>query len=209
MSRHDLIIDFETMGKKATKCAVVDCSVIVFEWDRFSSNPYTIANIVDAKRFKLSVADQVKNYGWEIEKDTLKFWEEQEPEVRARVTPKKGDLTVKEFVKQFHEFLVESPKIDYWWSRSNTFDPIILSRLFEAEDKLLHLDEYLKYWRVRDTRTFIDAKLDFPKENGFVPLQDVDKWNRVFKKHDSSWDVLADVLRLQQIFRAENDLNLI
>jgi hypothetical protein len=197
------------MGKKATKCAVVDCSVIIFEWERFSSNPYTIANIVDTKRFKLSVADQVKNYGWEIEKSTLQFWEEQEPEVRARVAPKKDDLTVKEFVKQFHEFLVESPKIDYWWSRSNTFDPIILSRLFEAEDKLLHLEEYLKYWRVRDTRTFIDAKLGFPKENGFVPLQDADKWNRVFKKHDSSWDVLADVLRLQQIFRAENDLNLI
>jgi hypothetical protein len=204
-----MVIDFETMGKKATKCAVVDCSVIVFEWERFSSNPYTIANIVDAKRFKLSVADQVKNYGWEIEKSTLQFWEEQEPEVRARVAPKKDDLTVKEFVKQFHEFLVESPKIDYWWSRSNTFDPIILSRLFEAEDKLLHLEEYLKYWKVRDTRTFIDAKLGFPKENGFVPLQDADKWNRVFKKHDSSWDVLADVLRLQQIFRAENDLNLI
>lgn len=208
MNTH-LILDFETMGKKATKCAVVDCSVIVFEWERFSSDPYTIANISDAKRFKLSVADQVKNYGWEIEKDTLKFWEEQEPEVRARVAPKKDDLTVKEFVKQFHEFLVESPKINYWWSRSNTFDPIILSRLFEAENKLLHLDEYLKYWRVRDTRTFIDAKLDFPKENGFVPISDADKWNKVFKKHDSSWDVLADVLRLQQIFRAENDLDLI
>jgi hypothetical protein len=206
---HHLIIDFETMGKKATKCAVVDCSVIIFEWERFSSNPYTIENIVDAKRFKLSVSDQVKNYGWEIEKSTLQFWEEQEPEVRARVAPKKDDLTVKEFVKKFHEFLVESPKIDYWWSRSNTFDPIILGRLFEAENKLLHLEEYLKYWRVRDTRTFIDAKLDFPKENGFVPLQDADKWNRVFKKHDGSWDVLADVLRLQQIFRAEHDLNLI
>lgn len=206
---HHLIIDFETMGKKATKCAVVDCSVMIFEWERFSSNPYTIENIVDAKRFKLSVADQVKNYGWEIEKSTLRFWEEQEPEVRARVAPKKDDLTVKEFVKQFHNFLIESPKISYWWSRSNTFDPIILGRLFEAEDKLLHLEEYLKYWKVRDTRTFIDAKLDFPKENGFVPLQDADKWNRVFKKHDSSWDVLADVLRLQQIFRAENDLNLI
>jgi hypothetical protein len=208
MSTH-LIIDFETMGKKATKCAVVDCSVMVFEWQRFSSNPYTIANISDPKRFKLSVADQVKNYNWEIEKDTLKFWEAQEPEVRARVAPKKDDLTVKEFVKQFHEFLVESPKIDYWWSRSNTFDPIILSRLFEAEDKLLHLEEYLKYWRVRDTRTHIDAKLDFPKENGFVPISDSNKWNKVFKKHDSSWDVLADVLRLQQIYRAENDLDLI
>lgn len=206
---HHLIIDFETMGKKATKCAVVDCSVILFEWERFSSDPYTLANIKDAKRFKLSVADQVKNYGWEIEKSTLQFWEEQEPEVRARVAPKKDDLTVKQFVREFHEFLIESPKIDYWWSRSNTFDPIILSRIFEAEDKLLHMEEYLKYWRVRDTRTHIDAKLNFPKENGFVPMQDASMWQRVFKKHDSSWDVLADLLRLQQIYRAENDLELI
>jgi hypothetical protein len=209
MSRKDLIVDFETMGKKATKCAVIDCSVMIFDWERFSSNPYSTDSIVETKRFKLSVADQVKNYGWEIEKSTLQFWEEQEPDVRAKITPKKDDLTVKEFVKQFHEFLVESPKIDYWWSRSNTFDPIILSRLFEAEDKLLHLEEYIKYWRVRDTRTHIDAKLNYPKENGFVPITDEDKWNRVFKKHDSSWDVLADVLRLQQIFRAENDLELI
>jgi hypothetical protein len=196
------------MGKDAGKCAVIDCSVMVFDFDRFLTNPYTIESISYAKRFKLSVTDQVKNYGFEIDKSTLQFWEEQSPEVRANIAPKKSDLTVKEFVKQFHEFLIESPKIDYWWSRSNTFDPIILSRLFAAEGKLLHLDEYLKYWRVRDTRTFIDAKLNFPKENSFSPLVDSDKWNKVFKKHDSSWDILADVLRLQQIYRAENDLEL-
>jgi hypothetical protein len=203
-----LIIDFETMGKDAGKCAVIDCSVMVFDFDRFLTNPYTIASISQTKRFKLSVTDQVKNYGFDIDKSTLQFWEEQSPEVRANIAPKKSDLTVKEFVKQFHEFLIESPKVDYWWSRSNTFDPIILSRLFAAEGKLLHLDEYLKYWRVRDTRTFIDAKLNFPKENSFSPLVDSDKWNKVFKKHDSSWDILADVLRLQQIYRAENDLEL-
>jgi hypothetical protein len=196
------------MGKDAGKCAVIDCSVMVFDFDRFLTNPYTIASISQAKRFKLSVTDQVKNYGFDIDKSTLQFWEEQSPEVRANIAPKKSDLTVKEFVKQFHEFLIESPKVDYWWSRSNTFDPIILSRLFAAEGKLLHLDEYLKYWRVRDTRTFIDAKLNFPKENSFSPLVDSDKWNKVFKKHDSSWDILADVLRLQQIYRAENDLEL-
>ena len=203
-----LIIDFETMGKDAGKCAVIDCSVMVFDFDRFLTNPYTIASISQTKRFKLSVTDQVKNYGFDIDKSTLQFWEEQSPEVRANIAPKKSDLTVKEFVKQFHEFLIESPKVDYWWSRSNTFDPIILSRLFAAEGKLLHLDEYLKYWRVRDTRTFIDAKLNFPKENSFSPLVDSDKWNKVFKKHDSSWDILADVHRLQQIYRAENDLEL-
>lgn len=208
MSNH-LIIDFETMGTIAAKCAVIDCSVIVFNWENFVSNPYTLDSISLAKRFKLSVADQVKNYGWEIDKSTLQFWEEQEPEVRAKIAPKKDDLTVKEFVREFHNFLINSPKIDYWWSRSNTFDPIILSRIFEAEDKLLHMEEYLKYWRVRDTRTHIDAKLNFPKENGFTPLQDKETWDRVFKKHDSSWDVLADLLRLQQIYRAENDLDLL
>lgn len=206
---HHLIIDFETMGKDASKCAVIDCSVIVFDWNKFESQPYSMKNIKDAKRFKLSVADQVKNYNWEIDKSTLQFWEEQEPEVRAKIAPKKSDLTVSEFTKEFHEFLIESPKIDYWWSRSNTFDPIILSRLFEAEDKLLHLEEYLKYWRVRDTRTHIDAKLNFPKVNGFTPMTDEATWETNFKKHDSSWDVLADLLRLQQIYRAENDLDLL
>jgi hypothetical protein len=112
-----LIIDFETMGKDAGKCAVIDCSVMVFDFDRFLTNPYTIASISQAKRFKLSVTDQVKNYGFDIDKSTLQFWEEQSPEVRANIAPKKSDLTVKEFVKQFHEFLIESPKVDYWWSR--------------------------------------------------------------------------------------------
>lgn len=207
--KHHLIIDFETMGKDASKCAVIDCSVMVFSFENFSTKPYSLGSISETKRFKLSVADQVKNYGWEIDKSTLQFWEEQEPEVRSKVAPKKGDLTVKEFVKDFHNFLIESPKIDYWWSRSNTFDPIILSRLFSAESKLLHLEEYLKYWKVRDTRTYIDAKMNFSTTNGFVPITDEDKWNRTFKKHDSSWDILADVLRFQQIFRAENDLDLL
>jgi len=36
-----------------------------------------------------------------------------------------------------------------------------------------------------------------------------EKWNKSFKKHDSAWDILADVLRFQQIHRAENDLDLL
>ena len=44
------------------------------------------------------------------------------------------------------------------------------------------------------------------KQNGFTPIADSEKWDKIFKAHDSSWDVLADVLRLQAIVRAENDL---
>ena len=69
---HDFIIDFETFGKDAQKCAVIDCSVMVFSWDKMiSDDPYTLADISKTKRFKLSVVDQVKNYGWEIDKGTV------------------------------------------------------------------------------------------------------------------------------------------
>lgn len=203
----DVLIDFETMGKDATTCAVIDCSVIVFDKSRFLSNkPYDLSSISEAKKFKLSIKDQVVNYGYIVDKSTVKFWEEQSPEVRAKIMPKKDDLTVAEFCSELLSFLSGKGKIDYWWSRSNTFDPIILARLFQSQNKLLMIEEYLKFWRVRDMRTFIDAKLDFPKVNGFVPIKDEKKWEANFKQHDSAWDVLADLLRMQTIARIENDM---
>jgi hypothetical protein len=63
--------------------------------------------------------------------------------------------------------------------------------------------EYLPHWSLRDTRTWIDAKLDFPRKNGFCPIEDEKIWEQTFKAHDSAWDILADVLRLQAIDRAE------
>lgn len=205
--RNDLILDFETFGKDAQKCAVIDVSVMVFNWDKMlSDDPYTVMDIDRTKRFKLSVTDQVKNWGYEVDGNTVQFWQEQGPEVRKHIKPQPYDLTVPDFCSQFMTYLINSPKIDFWWSRSNTFDPIILGRLFESQQKLLHMEEYLKYWRIRDTRTFIDAKLNFPKKNGFNPLKNELAWEAAFKAHDSSWDILADVLRIQAIHRAENDM---
>lgn len=205
--RNDFIIDFETFGKDAQSCAVIDCSVMVFNWDKMvSDNPYTTADITKTKRFKLSVMDQVKNCGWTVDRSTVEWWETQDPEVRKHIKATPQDLSVADFCKQFHDFLIESPKIDYWWARSNTFDPIIISRIFQSQNKLLHMEEYLKYWKVRDTRTYIDAKFDFGQKNGFVPISNEERWSQTFKEHDSSWDILADVLRFQAIRRAEHDL---
>ena len=203
----DLIIDFETMGTEPTNCAAVDCSVMVFDWDKMlSDDPYTTRDINLTKRFKLSVADQVKNYDYLVEQSVLEFWGEQSKEVRARIKPREDDLTVEEFVKEFHDFIIDA-KVQRWWSRSNTFDPVILTRLFDSQGKKEHLYGYLKYYLVRDTRTYIDAKFNFEnKKNGFCPVADEQLWESTFKAHDSSWDVLADVLRLQAIVRAENDM---
>lgn len=201
-----LILDFETMGTNIMTAPVIDCSVMVFDFESFTTTPYTLRSIVQTKKFKLSIKDQVQNYGWKIEPSTLKFWEGQPKEVRSKIAPRDTDITVKEFTEHFTEWLTPHGKIDVWWSRSNSFDPPILWRLFDSVDKGNVLHEYLPHWKIRDTRTFIDAKLDFPRKNGFIPLADHQLWESNFLHHDSSWDILADVLRLQAIVRAENDM---
>ena len=206
--RNDLIIDFETMGQDVHNCAVIDMSAMVFQWDKFTSDdPYNLGDVFKVKKFKLDVSEQVKNYNWVVDKGTLDFWQQQDSEVRKNIAPKSSDLSVADFCKQFTDFLIDGPKIDYWWSRSNSFDPVILERLFKSQNKVPHLQSHLQHWKVRDTRTFIDAKFDFSlKQNGFPPGANEEKWSSVFKAHDSAWDVLADVMRLQSITRAENDM---
>lgn len=200
-------IDCETFGQPTDKCAVIDFSFFVADADRFTSdNPYTTDDITNVVKLKLSVKDQVDNYNWIVYKDTIDFWQSLPAEARKNVAPKKDDLTVKEFVAGVISYMNKQGKTDYWWSRSNTFDPVILARIFDAESKHQDFKQYFPHWKVRDIRTYIDAKLDFPKKNGFVPLKDESKWNSVFVEHDSAWDVLADVLRMQAIVRAENDM---
>jgi hypothetical protein len=203
----DLIFDFETMGSEPTTCAALDVSVMVFDWDRMtSSNPYTVKDIKDTRTFKLSVVDQVKNYGWAVEPSVIEFWQSQPKNVKAKIKPHANDLTVEQFVKDFHNYIIDAG-VKHWWSRSNTFDPIILTRLFDSQGKKEHLYSYLKFYLVRDTRTYIDAKFNFAqKKNGFCPVADEQAWDNTFRPHDSSWDILADVLRMQAIVRAENDL---
>lgn len=205
-----LLIDFETMGTNVNEAAVIDCSAIVFNTDKMLSNdPYTMKSLAKVKRFKLSMKDQVANYGWKIEEETLKFWETVSDDAKTKIKMTPTDLTVNQFCEQFIDYLIDNPKIDRWWSRSNTFDPIIIWRIFKAAQKASHLEAHLSYWKVRDIRTFIDAKLNFPAMTSFVPVEDEEFWNKAFVQHDSSWDVLADMLRIQKILRAENDLELI
>lgn len=201
-----LAIDFETWGKKANSAAIIDCSAMVFTFEKMiSDQPYTTADINLVTKFKLSAQDQ-KQFGYIIEPGGVEFWRNQPVEIRQLVAPKSTDITLREFKFQFLKFLESYGKIDYWWSRSNTFDPIILWRIFESLNSSELLDEYLRFWRVRDFRTFIDAKFNFTTQNGFCPISDDKYWAQVFQEHNSSWDVLADVLRVQAIVRAEHDL---
>jgi hypothetical protein len=203
-----MIFDFETLGTSTHNCAVLDCSLFVFDTDLFLSDPYTLETVTEIKTLKPSVKDQVDNYGYKVSNDTIKFWSEQSKEVRDRIKPRPTDITLEDFVDQFIDY-VASKGIKYWWSRSNSFDPIILWRMAESVGRLEELHRHLPHYKLRDTRTYIDAKLRFPKKNSFTPIKDETLWEEKFKLHNSSWDILADILRIQAIARIENDLEMI
>ena len=206
MSKH-FIFDFETIGADVLVCPVVDMAYTTFEWSRFTENPYTFEELVpEVQSVKLSVSDQMQNLNCKFKKADVHWWENLPKIARDKIIPSDDDLTAEAFCDTILQYLREQNKIDYWWSRGNSFDPVILFRLMNAygHDKLMN--EYLKFWKVRDIRTYIDAKFDFSTRSGFVPLADEGYWERTFVAHDSSHDVAADVLRLQAICRAENDL---
>ena len=201
-------IDFETMGDDVLEpCAAIDMSIIVGDTDKMlSENPYSCKDIVLAKRFKLSIADQVTNYGFVVQDSAVNFWQEVSPAARKHIKPSKEDLTVEQFINELINHLNSIGKFDYWFSRGNTFDPIILQRLFKVVGKTYTFKEYFRYNRVQDMRTHINAKMDNPVTTNIIPIQDDQFWKSVFVEHDSSWDVLADLLRYQTILRLENDL---
>lgn len=203
-----LWLDFETFGDDVLEpCAAIDMSVIVGDTDKMlSDKPYTCKDVVLAKKFKLSVSDQVQNYGFVVQESAMKFWQEVSPDARKHIKPSPTDLTVEQFVIDFVDYLNGVGKIDYWLTRGNTFDPIILQRLFKVVGKTALFKEYLRFNRVQDMRSHINAKLDYPITTNICPIQDEEFWKEIFVGHDSKWDVLADLLRYQTILRLENDL---
>ncbi|GEM_PF-926211 len=206
------IIDFETIGQNSRLVPAIDCSYTTFEWDRFTSNnPYSLRELVEhAQQAKFDIKDQMVNHGCKYNDRDLQWWLDQPPELRRNMKPNPElDLTAAQFIDKLIGYLQREGVIQYWWSRSNSFDPVILDRIASNAGKLDQLGAYLKWWSVRDTRTYIDAKFDFNvpgKKNGFVPVSNIEKWEYNFNAHDSKHDIAADILRLQTIVRAEADL---
>jgi hypothetical protein len=207
MSKKNFIFDMETIGPNSRFCPVVDMAYTVFVWDRFLVSPYTFEELVaSVKTVKLSVADQMQNYGCSFKKEDVTWWEKLPKAARDKLRPTEEDLTVPEFCDTIISYLREQNSIDYWWSRGNSFDPVILERLMQYGKQSNLSNQYLRFYKVRDIRTYIDAKFNFSTKSGFVPLADEKYWKETFVAHDSTHDVAADILRLQAIYRAENDL---
>lgn len=210
MSDLHFILDFETMGQDVFNIPILDCSYLAFDWERFTSDrPYSLLELVESAQYsKLNIKEQCEVYGAKFTKRDVEWWNSQGDAVKHILKPSTNDISVNSFIDKFIAYISDK-QFSHWWSRSNTFDPLILQRWSSIVNKFDVICNHLDPWKVRDTRTFIDAKLNFPKKNGFIPISDMDYWEKTFMKHDSRFDIAADILRLQAILRAENDLEMI
>ncbi len=199
MPNWNLILDFETFGQSVIRAAVINCAYVPFDWDRFATRPYTYDELLSqVNLLKLDVKKQVDD-GYIVERSSITdFWSKMPKEVQKQIQPSKDDLTYSIFCDRFMND-IDNYKINHWWSRSNTFDPILLWRIFEDSGKIDKLQNKLKFWRVRDIRTYIDAVSDFKLDrNAFIPI-DKTEWDAKFREHDARHDIVGDVLRLQRL----------
>jgi len=193
----DVIFDFETLGLERTSCVVLSVGIFNFDIDRFIDNPYTFEEIYEnASFYKFDVEEQVKQYNRQIEKGTLEWWASQDEEVRqAQMLPSPNDISITE-LKNIVPRHFENVKTI--WTRGNTFDPIVMDYLLQQLGMPV-----LPYWRIKDTRSYIDALLYGTKlDNKFTPpgvSEDI-------AKHDPRVDIALDVLRIQFLIRELHDV---
>ena len=201
------LLDYETIGQNVFNIPVINCSCVMFDWNRFTSdNPYTFKGLLsEIKTFKVSIIDQVKNHKRSYKDSDLDWWQKQSHEVCKQLKPSVEDLTLKGYIDSIISYIGDI-KVDYWWSRANSFDPVILQRDFNTVYPNRDLNDHLKFWNVRDVRTYIDTNFRFKlKRNTFCPYEDEEKWKEEFQTHNSAHDVAADILRLQMIERCINN----
>jgi hypothetical protein len=211
VAKWHFILDYETMGQDPTTCAAVDCSYVCFDWDRFTSDePYTFNGLLNmTQRAKFSVQDQVKRHGFQIDQSTVEWWSQQDPEVRKLIRPANDDISIEIFLADLQVYLERHPYLKFWWSRSNTFDPIILWHMTAKAKVKPVFANLLPHYKVRDTRSFIDGHTNMTlKSTGFVPMKDEKRWESLFKQHSSRHDIVADILRLQTLVRLGNNLEI-
>jgi len=191
-----IIYDYETLSNVPAEAPVVAMSMFRFDFDRFTTNPYTLEEIVDqAGFFKFDIAEQVKELGRVINQETLDWWMEQDKSVReAMLNPKPDDLSIRDLPKIFKRFYQEN---DLVFTRGNTFDPIITDFMLKAmgENPYVH-----PFFVVRDTRSFIEGmSYGSDLKNSFTPPE---LEGKSIDKHDPRVDIALDILRIQTLAQA-------
>lgn len=197
----NLIFDFETLSKEPWSAPIVNFAYIVFDEDRVKSvdNQYSLEELMGMVEFhKFDLREQIDSMGKIATKDTLDWWKEQNAETQKQLQPSSEDISLNELPDIVVRICEQHGYWMKWWSRGNSFDPVVLHVEFKRAG--YDLNDFLKYGMVRDTRSWIDGATDGGVKTTFTP-DGVSKELMDQNLHEPSFDISLDVLRLQTIWR--------
>jgi hypothetical protein len=203
MREYNIVYDLDSLSHSPVDGVVLDISAFIFDTSKMLSDaPYTCKDLQHVNRFKLSVKQQVTD-GLKVDKRVAEFWANLGDATSKRFAPKDEDLTITQFVNKFSVYVNSEPKIINSYVNNKSIQPLFLQRMFKSIDR--NLNELLPTNHTMDMQSYIFAKTD-SYEYDFCPIEDEEFWKKVYDKNNSSWDVIANVLRIQAILRAENNL---
>jgi hypothetical protein len=191
---NNVIYDFETLSQNTFKGVVVSFAILEYDESRFTSNPYSFSELVSlCKIIKFDIVEQRNKYNRVIDKSTLDWWKNQNDEAQRQLLPSKDDVSISEL----YNFIVSNynnKNIKTVWTRGNTFDPVLLDSIMNDTEKTNPFD----WWKIRDTRSFIDGILyGLNISNKFMPENlDID-----FIHHNPCHDIAVDVMRMQLLIQ--------
>jgi len=188
------IFDFETISTNVHSGAIASVALLKFDLDRLLSlNPYSFEELYDLGIFaKFDIPEQLSTFERIADKSTMEWWKKQPIEVqRSQLQPSADDVSVTELRDIFVDYFSPLGKLKWVFTRGNTFDPVLLDSITEYFQQPRTFGEF---WKIRDTRSFIDG-LSFGSgiNDKFIPKDIEDK----IIPHDPRSDVTVDVMRIQ------------
>lgn len=187
-----LIFDFETLSTDRVNGVILSMALLEFDEKRFNEKEqYSYTELLEMTRYiKFDVESQVKQYGRQIDRDTLRWWGDQSEHAQKQLKPTPYDQDLRECLP-FIEKQVQNP-IEKVYCRGNTFDPIFIDYISEQTGQYVPWS----HWMIRDTRSTIEGMAwGMDLNNGFIP----DGLDKFFVAHDPQHDIVMDVMRLQTL----------
>ena len=170
----DFMFDFETMDKRPTS-VVLSLAFIPFKRNELLSFKEYVNN---AYYWKFELNHQVVDYNRTTSKDTLEWWDKQDPEVkRSQFSPTPDDVTLKKMLielnKSRKDHDISNKSIGY--CRGQSFDFPILQDIVETVKP--EIDEFplnsaffpCAFWNQMDVRSYIRGLIN-DVTNDKVPL---------------------------------------
>lgn len=189
----DIMIDIETLGQRED-AIILSIACIPFEWDIY----YDINHYIDSGiKINLNIQEQEQQKRT-TDKVTIDWWKKQDKNaIKCNITQPTNVQSVLIGLTQLTVFIKNSDydfQNSYVWSRGNYFDFPKIEHIYRISN---NLPLPFNYWKIRDTRTFIDINNVDSQRKGLYDLKEPLPNN--FIHHDCLHDCALEVARIVEL----------